>query len=134
MRTPSSIRTAARIFSVAALLSFIARAFVDFRFVYAELGFDAGALGFAILIHLVVLGGWIWAIVAASHGRRALYVLLGYAIMVFSWGLYTLRALCPSPCRTGWPVAEIAIWSNVAIGLPAAAFAAIVLFRRARAA
>jgi hypothetical protein len=120
--------------SGAALLSFVARAFVDFRFVYAELGLDAGALGFAILFHLVVLGGWIWAIVAASHGRRAMYVLLSYAILVVMWGAYTLRALCPSPCRTGWPVGEIAIWSNVVIGLPAAVVAAIVLFRRTRVA
>lgn len=134
MRTFSALWNAAQILAGAALLSFLARAFVDFRFVYAELGVDAGALGFAILIHLALLAGWIWAIVAASHRRRAMYVLLGYNIMLIIWALFTLSALCPSPCRTGWPVGEIAIWSNLVVGVAAAVVAAIGLFRRTHAA
>jgi hypothetical protein len=122
--------TATLILSTLGLLSFLARAFIDFRFVYAELGLEAGALGFAILIHLAVVGGWIWAIVAASRGRRAMYVLLGYAVMLVLWGLYTILALCPSPCRTGWSAGEISIWSNLVIGAATAALAAVALFRR----
>jgi hypothetical protein len=133
-RTTSATWTAALILSAVALLSFLARAFVDFGFVYEELGFDAAAIGFAILVHLALVGGWIWAIVAASHRGRAMYVLLGYAVVLVIWGLFTMRTLCPSPCRTGWPVGETAIWSNVVTGVLAAALAAAALYRRKTAA
>jgi hypothetical protein len=131
MQTSSTRWIAALILSAAALLSFLARAFVDFRYVYAELGLDNAAFGFATVVHLVFVGGWIWALVAASQRRGAMYVLLIYDIVVMVWGLYTLSALCPSPCRTGWPVGEIAIWSNLAAGTSGAALAALALFRRA---
>lgn len=128
-RRPASrwLRTGTLILSILGLLSFLARAFVDFRFVYAELGLEASALGFAILIHLALVGGWIWAIVAASRGRRAIYVLLGYSVMLAVWGLYSIFALCPHPCRTGWPTGEISILSNVVIGAAAAAVTGVVL-------
>lgn len=134
MRSSNSIRTAAVILSAIALLSFLARTFVDYRFVYAELGFDTNALGFMILVHIAYVGGCIWALVAAWRGRRALYVLLAYNIILLVWASYTLTALCPSPCRTGWPVGEITIWSNVLIGIPAVLLVALSLFRRRSAA
>lgn len=131
MRYSNSTWTGALILSAAALLSLLARTFVDYRFVYDELGFDGGALGFAILMHLAVFGSWIWALVAGSHARRwAMYVLLGYDLLVAVFGLYTMTTLCPSPCRTGWPVGEITIWSNLVVGVPAALLAAMSLFRR----
>src|SRR4030095_1512811 len=125
MRSSLSPWTAALTLSAAALLSFLARTFVDYRLVYAELGLDVGALAFAILIHLALFGGWIWALLAASHARRRpMYVLLGYDVLVVAFGLYTMTTLCPSPCRTGWPVGEVTIWSNLLIGVPAAVLAA----------
>jgi hypothetical protein len=135
MRSIITTWNAARILSAAAFLSLLARTFVDYRFVYAELDLDAGAFGFAILFHLALFGGWVWALVAASHARRrVMYVLLAYAVLVVVFGVYTATTLCPSPCRTGWPVGEISIWSNILIGVPAAALAALSAFRRRRAA
>jgi hypothetical protein len=134
MQSSSSTPTAALMLSGAALLSFLARTFVDYRFVYAELGFDVRTVGFSILLHLALLGSWIWALVAASHARRrGMYVLLAYNVLVAAFGLYTMTKLCPSPCRTGWPVGEITIWSNLLIGLTAALLAAMSVFRQSRA-
>jgi len=131
MQSSHSMRTAALILSAAALLSFLARTFIDYRFVYAELGFDVRTVGFSILIHLALFAGWIWALVAASHARRrGTYVLLGYNVLVVAFGLYTMTAFCPSPCKTGWPVGEITIWSNLLIGVAAALLAAMSVIRR----
>ena len=131
MQSSNSMRTAALIASAAALLSFLARTFVDYRFVYGELGFDTAALGFTIVIHIALVGAWIWALVAASHARRrGTYLLLGCNVLVVAFGLYTITTLCPSPCRTGWPVGEITIWSNLLIGVAAALLAALSVFRR----
>jgi len=125
MRATSSAWTAALLLSGAALLSFLTRTFIDYRFVYEEL-----TLGVTVF-NLVFYGGWIGAIVAASHaGRRAMYVLLAYNTLLVVFGIFTLVALCPSPCRTAWPVGEIAIWSNLLIGIPAAVLVAMSLFRR----
>lgn len=41
-----------------------------------------------------------------------------------------MTSLCPSPCRTAWPVRQIAIWSNVLVGLGAAVLTALSLFRK----
>jgi hypothetical protein len=131
MRSSHWTWTAALILSAAALLSFLARTFVDYRFVYGALDPDATGLGFAILIHVALFGGWIWALAAASHGRKAaMYVLLGYHLVVAIFGLYTMTTLCPSPCRTGWPVGEISIWSNLVTGVCAALLAAVSVFRK----
>jgi hypothetical protein len=63
-----------------------------------------------------------------------MYVLLAYSALLLAFGLFTIVSLCPSPCGTFWPVGEIAIWSNVLIGVPAAALAGLSLFRRPRSA
>jgi hypothetical protein len=130
MRPTNSIRTATLIASGLALLSFLTRTFIDYRFVYAEMGLGARELNFLTVFNLVFYGGWIAALVAASHARRgALYVLMIYSALLTVFGVYTMRSLCPSPCRTFWPIGEIAIWSNVVIGLVATALAAMSLFR-----
>jgi hypothetical protein len=59
-----------------------------------------------------------------------MYVLLGYDVLVVVFGLYTMTTLCPSPCRTGWPMGEISISSNLLVGVPAALLAAMSVFRR----
>ncbi|MEN8377027.1 MAG: hypothetical protein ABFS34_16505 [Gemmatimonadota bacterium] len=123
--------TPALILSLLALLSFLTRTFIDYRFVYLELGLDRDALASTTLINLVLFGAWIWAIVAASHGGRGgLYALLGFSLLLVAFGVATLVSLCPSPCRTFWPVGEIAIWSNLVIGVPAAALLGRQLFGR----
>jgi hypothetical protein len=121
------------VLSAAALLSFLARAFIDYRFVYDELGFSTTSLGLVTLFNLAFFAGWIWALVSASHGaRRAMFVLLAYGAILVLFGLATLISLCPSPCRTGWPVGEVTIWSNLLVGIPATVVVARHLFGRDR--
>ncbi|HSM61483.1 MAG TPA: hypothetical protein VK849_11820 [Longimicrobiales bacterium] len=124
------VAAAALVLSGAALLSFLSRTFLDYRFVYAELGVDGGALGWATVFNLLFYAVWIGALVAASHGvRLAMWMLLGYAILLVAFGIYTVTVLCPTPCRTGWPVGEISIWSNLLMGVLAGAAVALNLRR-----
>jgi hypothetical protein len=53
-----------------------------------------------------------------------------YNAFLVLFGLATLVSFCPSPCTTAWPLGEIAIWSNLLIGVPAIAAAVIALSRR----
>jgi hypothetical protein len=131
MRPTNTIWSAALILSGLGLLSFLTRTLIDYRFVFAEVGFGERELGYVTLFTLVFYGGWIGALVAASHaGTKAMAVLMAYSAMLVAFGLYTMTTLCPSPCRTFWPVGEISIWSNVLIGVAATALAAISLFRK----
>jgi hypothetical protein len=131
MRPTNTIWTTALVVSGLALLSFLTRTLIDYRFVFAELGFGERELGFATLFTLGFYGGWIAALVAASHaGRKAMVVLMAYGAVLIAFGLFTMTTLCPSPCRTFWPVGEIAIWSNVLIGGAATVLAAISVFRK----
>lgn len=40
--------------------------------------------------------------------------------------VYSARVLCPTPCRTGWPVGAFAIWSNIVLGFLTASLALAV--------
>ncbi len=111
----------ALVLSAAALLSFLARTFIDYGFVYRE--FHVSSMKFALLtvVNLTFYAGWIWALIGASHrSRRAMIVLTIFDVILVLFGLVTETTLCPSPCRTAWPTGEIAIWSNLVIGIPAA--------------
>jgi len=134
MQSSSSTPTAALMLSGAALLSFLARTFVDYRFVYAELGFDVRTVGFSILLHLALLGSWI-----LGTGRRLACTQAGNVCPArvqrsgrSFWTLHDDKAL-PIALQNGWPVGEITIWSNLLIGLTAALLAAMSVFRQSRA-
>ena len=119
---------AALLFSGAALLSFLTRTFIDYRFVYAELGYSNASLIGITIFHLAWYGGWTWALVSASHRRRpAMYVLVGYASLLVVYGVMTTLVWCPPPCRTMWPLGEIAIWSNWVFGIGAVVSAVLAL-------
>lgn len=129
MTNTNSRRTAALVLSGGALLSFLARTFVDYRFVYEEINLATGSLATVTAFNLLFFGGWIWALVLASHGGRlAMGVLLAYAALLVVFGAATIVSFCPTPCQTFWPVGEIVIWSNVVIGVPAVVLAARTLF------
>jgi hypothetical protein len=120
---------AAIILSLAALLSFLARTFFDFRFVYEEIGLGISPLALVTVLNLAFFAGWIWALIAASHcSRKALYVLLGFDALLILFGIATLISFCPSPCRTAWPLGEVLIWLNLLFGIPA--FVAVILALR----
>jgi len=119
---------AAIVLSLGALLSFLARTFLDFRFVYEEIGLDVPSLALATILNLAFFGGWIWALIASSHGsRRAIYALLVFDAILVLFGISTLTSFCPSPCPTAWPLGEALIWSNLIVGIPAIASAIFAL-------
>ena len=132
MRSSASNWTAALILSVASLLSFLTRTFIDYGFVYKEQNFPISSLPFLTVGNLAFVAGWIWALVSASHAsRRATYTLLFYDAFLVLYGVVTLLSLCPSPCRTAWPLGEIAIWSNLVLGIPAIIAVVSTLTRKA---
>jgi len=120
MRPANFTWTAAVFLSAASLLSFLARTFLDYGFVYQELSLTTASLAVVTLFNLAFIAGWIWALVSVSHSsRRAMFALLVYDALLVLFGLATLISFCPSPCQTAWPVGEVAIWSNLLLGVPA---------------
>ncbi len=131
MRSQPSIWNAALILSVATLLSFMARAFIDYGFVYRELYPTTGSIGILTLVYVAFLAGWIWALLSASHmAKRAMYALLAYGAIIALHAGVTLYSFCPFPCRTAWPVRQIVISSNLLLGIPAVVAALLSLTRK----
>ncbi len=108
--------------SLISLLIFLGRAFIDFYYVYGEFSIDLGVVTLAILLNMALFGGWIWGLLAAVKGsRRGLIAVLVFALFfLLTVAVGTLVAYCPSPCRTAWPLGEIANWVSLAVGLLAA--------------
>ncbi len=109
-------------FAVISLLVFLGRTFIDFYFVYGEFNLSLGMVGGTMLIHVALFGGWIWSFLSAVQGsRRGLIAVFGFNLFFFIViAVGTLVSFCPSPCTTGWPVAEITIWASLVAGLLAA--------------
>ena len=121
------------ILSLAALLSFLARTFLDFRFVYEEIGLDVPGLSVATVLNVAFFAAWIWALIIASHAsRKAMYALLVANTLLLLFGISTLTSFCPSPCPTAWPLGEVLIWSNLMIGILAVSTAVMALRKKAR--
>ena len=101
------------------LLVFLGRTFIDFYYVYGEFGLSVGIASGAILLHIVLFGGWIWSLLSAVQGnRRGLIAVFGFNLFFFLFiAVGTLVSYCPSPCQTGWPLGEIAIWTSLITGL-----------------
>ena len=108
--------------SVIALLSLLARTFVDFQFVFNEFGSSPGQAALTVLMMTALVGGWLWGLLAAARGGRGglIAALIFSLLLPVGEGIGTLVAFCPSPCQTAWPLMEIANWSNVILGLAAA--------------
>ena len=133
MRSLPRVWLAAILLSLASLLSFLARTFLDYGFVYREFAIQVPSLTLITAFNLVFFAGWIWALVSASHqSRRAMFVLTVYDGFLILFGILTLASFCPSPCQTAWPLGEAAIWSNLVVGIPALATTLLAL--RAKAA
>ena len=117
--------------AVISLLVFLARTFVDFYFVYGEFNLSIGVVGGTMLIQLALFGGWIWGLISAGQGsRRGLIAVFGFNLFFLLFiAVGTLVSYCPSPCRTGWPVAEITIWASLVAGMLAAFSLGIQIWR-----
>jgi len=99
--------------------------------VFPEFGFTdpASVLG-ALALYMALFVPWILALVGVSKGRRAgMWTPLALtAVVNIGLGLGTTLAVCPTPCRTLWPVGELWNWATTV----SASFAAIALVRSLR--
>ncbi len=115
--------------SVVSLLVFLGRTFIDFYYVYDEFDLGLGTVTLAILVNMALFGGWIWSLLATVQGsRRGLIAVLVFDIFfLLAIAVGTLVSYCPSPCRTAWPLGEIAIWASLVFGVIAAVSTALHL-------
>lgn len=113
-----SLRGAINI-TVISLLVFLGRTLIDFYYVYGEFGLSVAMVSGTMLVHMVLFGGWIWSLLSAVQGsRRGLIAVFGFNLFFFLFiAVGTLVSYCPSPCQTGWPLGEIAIWTSLITGL-----------------
>lgn len=116
--------------SVIALLTFLGRGFMDWRYEY-PLQDPTGAFDIpGTLVYMALAGGWIWGILAAAQGsRRGLIAILVFALLLnVALALATYFIFCPpwTGCE-GWPNAWLWNWVNFAAGLLAIAAAAVQL-------
>lgn len=122
-------------FSIFAFLTMMARiALLDAMFVpefRTMLPEDRPAsIVLVMLVYMVFVGGWVWSLLAASHGRRGgLTVVMVYSLFTaLGGGLLTLLFLCPAGCAA-WPVGNLIVWANLISGL-VASFALGIQFRQ----
>ena len=109
--------------SIIALMSLVGRSFLDARFVLTEDMPNASKamVGGWALFTMVLVGGWVWAIVAVAQGSRggliaALAIALFTGLLAGAASLIAFRPIMPS----AKPLGEIVIWSNLVFGLLAA--------------
>jgi hypothetical protein len=106
--------------STIALLFFLGRGFMDWRYEY-PIQDPAGAWDIpGALIYMALTGVWIWGLLAASKGsRRGLITLLIFALVLdVLLALATYFIFCPpwTGCE-GWPNAWLWNWTQLIAGL-----------------
>lgn len=118
--------------SVIAFLTFLGRAFMDWRYEYPQQDPMGSLDTMMALIYMVLIGGWLWGLLAAGHGsRRGLIVcLIAVLLLDVAFALATYFIFCPpwTGC-TGWPNAWPWNWSNLISGVIAAVAIAFQLRR-----
>lgn len=112
--------------SVIALLAVLARlTFLDALFVSEfRSGFSAdqpGPIALSMLGYMVLFGGWIWALLAATGGSRAgmIVALIFSVLAALGGGLLTLLVFCGLAGCAAWPVGNIIVWVALIVGLAA---------------
>jgi len=122
----------ALVLSWAALLGFFGRSIIDFRYVYPEQIPGVAATAVALVVHVAFLGGWIAALIALAGGHRwGGIACLGFALLPILLGATTATVFCPTPCETAAPLADIANWVCLALGI-LSAVSLVVFLRRSR--
>jgi hypothetical protein len=110
-----------------AFLLFLARSWLDWRFVFNEFmgDSDVGTAFGALAFYVLVSAAWIATLVAIGRQRRggAVAALVLAFLLLVVGGIATLVSLCPSPCGTAWPLMEAANWLGIVIGALSAASA-----------
>lgn len=121
--------------SLIALLTFLGRGFMDWRYEY-PLQDPSGAFDLpGALIYMALAGGWIWGLLSAASGsRRGLIAIVAFALVLdVLLALATYFIFCPpwTGCE-GWPNAWLWNWANFVTGL-LAVIAGVVQLRQDQA-
>ena len=124
MRTWFDSLNGAITLSALALLTFLGRAFMDWRYEYPSQD-PIGAWDTpGALIYMALTGIWLWGLLTAVRGsRRGLIVnLIMVLLLDVALSLATYFVFCPpwTGCE-GWPNAWPWNWLNLIVGLVAAA-------------
>jgi hypothetical protein len=109
--------------SVMALLAFLGRIFLDWRYESHLLGAPGSVQEtLYVLLFLAFVGGWIWAMLAAtSSSRRGLAACLFLALLLdIGFALLTYLSLCPPASCNGFPNLWPWTWAQLISGLLAA--------------
>jgi hypothetical protein len=122
--------------SAVAFLTFIGRAFMDWRFEYPLQDPEGSWATLGAVIYMLLAGGWLWGLLAATKGsQRGLIVCLIWAVILnVALALATFFIFCPpwTDC-VGWPNAWLWNWLNLISGL-LASVAIVFPLRRNKAA
>jgi hypothetical protein len=106
--------------SAIAFLTFIGRAFMDWRFEYPIQDPEGGFATLGVLVYMALAGAWLWGLLAAVRSSRRGLIVCLISTLVLSVGLAlaTLFIFCPpwTDCE-GWPDARFWNWSNLITGL-----------------
>lgn len=128
MRTRFSSLNGAVALAVIAFLTLMARLTLldalyvpEFRALLPEN--QPATIALMMLAYMIIVGVWVWSLLAASWGSRAgLVGSLFFSLLTgFGGGLLTLTSLCPNGCAAP-PVGNGIVWANLISGL-AASFA-----------
>jgi len=122
--------------STIALLTFLGRGFMDWRYEY-PLQDPSGAFDIpGALIYMALAGGWIWGLLSATRGsRRGLTAILILALLLnVALSLATYFIFCPpnTGCE-GWPNVWLWNWVNFIAGLIAVIATAYQLRQKPKA-
>lgn len=120
--------------SALAFLSFLGRTFLDYQYVMGDFFPSPAQAGAGIVVYVLLLGGWLWGLLAAARGsRRGWIAALGFTLLLpIGAGISTPLAWCPSPCPTAGGLMEVANWGNLVLGVLAAAATGLHLRRGPR--
>lgn len=106
-----------------ALVVFVVRAFLDWRYVFGDQFSDQSATVVALVVYGLFVGLWSWGLLSAARAeRRGIIALLVLTLLLgVVQGVATLVAFCPFPCGTAGGLMEFANWAGLLLGLVAAA-------------
>ena len=86
------------------------------------------------VVSFFIFGLWIWALLAAVQAKRGAFIaMLVFNLLALLLGVSTLMFLCPTPCSTGAPLADILDWSMSLVAFVAIVSAGAVFFGKRQA-
>ena len=111
------------VLSSLSLLLILERILLDFRYVAVEMEASLDYMPFTLpymVFAFVIIGGWIWALLAVVKGSRgSLIGLVAFNALNLFFSVSTMTTLCPLPCGTAWPVTDILVILQLVISIAA---------------